>query len=187
VKPGEARIPTLFITGAPGNGKTALARELSELLSRVHEPHAVIDLDELTRGALAERSLDFNLTLALENLAAVWTNFYRHGVRRAVLARIILSESDISRLAGAIPGCDMTVCHVVADDVVASRRIRKRDPGLEADFLEEVGPEVTDQLEELDLPGFTVLNNASTSITDLALEVLERAHWPRPHREENGA
>ena len=185
MNPGEEPIPTLFITGAPGNGKTALARELSEILWRVREPHAVIDLDELARGVLAERSLDFNLTLALENLAAVWANFYRHGVRRAVLARVILSESDVTRLAAAIPSCDMTVCRVVADDVVANRRIRERDPGLGADFLAAVGPEISDQLGELDLPGFTVQNNASTSITDLALEVLERANWPRPHRGEN--
>ena len=68
----RARVPTLFITGAPGSGKTTLAREMSEILALVLEPYALIDLDELARGVIPEQSLDFNLDLAVDNLAAVW-------------------------------------------------------------------------------------------------------------------
>ena len=45
-------VEVLFLTGQPGSGKTALAKELSELLWQCREPHAVIDLDELCRGVL---------------------------------------------------------------------------------------------------------------------------------------
>jgi adenylylsulfate kinase-like enzyme len=52
-------VPTLFITGAPGSGKTALAKEVSELLWRMREPHAVVDVDELSRGVLPGGTSDF--------------------------------------------------------------------------------------------------------------------------------
>ena len=42
-------IPVLLLTGAPGAGKTALAKEIGEQLFHAAVPHAVIDLDELAR------------------------------------------------------------------------------------------------------------------------------------------
>jgi hypothetical protein len=175
---GRERVPTLLVTGAPGAGKTAVAREMSEMLSRVGEPHALIDLDELTRGTLAEPSLDFNLSLAVENLAAVWENFRKRGVRRALLARVILSLDEVHRFASAIPGSDVTVCRVAADADVEDRRIRERDPGISASFLSELAPDVEEQMAGLRLPGFTVHNGPDTSITELARAVLQRARWP---------
>jgi hypothetical protein len=157
---------------------------MSEILALVNEPHALIDLDELARGVVPEQSLDFNLDLAVDNLAAVWQNYRDRGVRRAILARVVVSESDIDRLAHAIPGCDLTICRVVADDALTTDRIRDRDPGLEAEFVTEVAPEVSDQLEELDLPGLVVENDAGTPITQLAFDVLQRTGWPRPPRSE---
>jgi hypothetical protein len=174
----EDRVPTLLVTGAPGAGKTALARELSEMLARIGEPHALVDLDELTRGVLPEGSLDFNLSLAVENLAAIWENFRKRGARRALLARVILSVDEVGRFASAIPGSEVTVCRIVSEAGVEDRRIRERDPGISASFVAEVASDVEEQMAGLHLPGFTVHNGSATSITELAREVLRRAQWP---------
>jgi dephospho-CoA kinase len=175
-------VPTLFITGAPGSGKTALAKEVSELLWQVDEPHAVIDLDELCRGVLPGGTTDFNRALAVENLAAVWANFERVGVRRLVLARVIQSADDLDSFAQAIPHCDLAVCRVTAPRSTIVDRIRRREVGSAAPFLERVSCELDDEVPRLDLPGFVVENRESRSITELAFEVLERINWPRPSR-----
>ena len=98
----------------PVPGKTALAKEVSELLWQVDEPHAVIDVNELCRGVLPAGTTDFNRSLAVENLAAVWANFERAGVRRLVLARAIQSADDLDYFAQAISGCTLAACRVTA-------------------------------------------------------------------------
>ena len=51
--PADNPVEVLFLTGQPGAGKTAVAKELGELLWKIREPHAIIDLDELCRGCTA--------------------------------------------------------------------------------------------------------------------------------------
>ena len=170
-------VPTLFITGAQGPGRP-LAKEVSELLWRVHEPHAVVDVDELCRGVLPEGTSDFNRALAVENLAAVWTNFERAGVRRLVLARVIQSTEDLDRFAQAIPGCDLAVCRVTAPRSTIVDRIRRREAGSAASFLERVSRELDGEIARLDLPGFVVENGDARSIGDLAVECSSESTGP---------
>ncbi len=178
------RVAALFITGAPGSGKTALAKEISELLWQVNEPHAVIDIDELCRGVLPHANADFNRDLAARNLAAVWANFAAEGVRRVVLARIVQAAEDIAHFENAIPGCSLAVCRVNADPSTIEARLHQREPGSARDFLSRVTHDLADTITNLDLACIDVLNGRSTSIVRLAFEVLERADWPRPGRAE---
>ena len=153
---------------------------MSELLWRVHEPHAVVDVDELCRGVLPGGTSDFNRSLAVRNLAAVWANFAAAGVRRLILVRVIQSRDDLDLYVQAIPGCDLVVCRVTADRATITRRIREREPGLARPFLTRVSEELDDSIAALDVPGFVVENWDGRSITDLAFEVLEQIDWPRP-------
>ena len=174
----SARVPALFLTGAPGSGKTAVAHEISELLWQIGEPHAVIDVDELARGVLPTGSDDFNLALAATNLAAVWENFRAVGVRRLVLARIVQGPEELQRLCDALPDCDITVCRVTATRQEIRERIARREAGSAREFLLNVSERVNGALDGAGLPGFVVENNASSQLTRVAQQILDRLGWP---------
>ncbi len=174
----DSRVPAIFLTGGPGSGKTALAHEISELLWRLGEPHAVIDLDELGRGVIPGGSDDFNLSLTVDNMKAVWENFRAAGVRRLVLARVVRTPAELQRLVDAIPECDVTVWHVVASDEAIAARIARREAGSARDFLLTVARDLN--ADSTGLLGTRVVNEGAASITDVARSVLTQAHWPCP-------
>ena len=155
-----------------------MAHEISELLSRIGEPHAVIDVDELARGVLPTGSDDFNLALAATNLAAVWENFRAVGVRRLVLARIVQGPEELQRLCDALPDCDITVCRVTATRQEIRERIARREAGSAREFLLDVSERVNAALDDARLPGFVVDNNASSQLTQVAQQILDRLGWP---------
>jgi dephospho-CoA kinase len=174
----DSTVPALFLTGGPGSGKTALAHEISELLWQLDEPHVVIDLDELGRGVIPGGSDDFNLSLTIDNMKAVWENFRAAGVRRLVLARVVRTSAELQRLVDAIPDCDVSVWHVAASDEVVAARIARREAGSARDFLLKVARDLN--ADSTGLLGTKVLNDGAASITDMARSVLTQAHWPCP-------
>jgi hypothetical protein len=175
----DSPVEVLFLTGQPGAGKSAVAKELSEMLWRSREPHAVIDLDELCRGLLPTKSTDFNRSLAVANLTAVWANFYAAGVRRLILARIIESPDDIHQFGGAIPNAHITVCLLNAPQDIVQQRITEREPGTARNFLLTVTNRIAEQIASLDLPGIRV-DNGQRPLNQVAREILEYAGWPCP-------
>jgi hypothetical protein len=175
----ENRVDVLFLTGQPGAGKSAVAKEISDLFWRIHEPHAVIDLDELCRGILLTPTADFNRSLAVANLAAVWANFHAAGVRRLILARILESPDDIERFARAIPNAQITLCLLQAPQDTIRQRITEREPGSSRAFLLSLTPRIGERIATLDLPGIRVENGARP-VTEVAREILTRIGWPCP-------
>jgi adenylylsulfate kinase-like enzyme len=173
------RVEVLFLTGQPGAGKTAVAKELSELLWRSREPHAVIDLDELCRGLLPAQTTDFNRSLAVANLTAVWANFYGAGVRRLILARIIQSAEDLNQFTAAIPNAQITVCLLQVPEETIRQRLIQREPGTARTFLLTVTTHIAQQIARLDLPGIAV-DNGQRPLTEVAREILTLVNWPSP-------
>jgi hypothetical protein len=172
-------VEVLFLTGQPGSGKTAVAKELSELLWQLREPHAVIDLDELCRGVLPVPTKNFNRALAVANLTAVWANFHAAGVRRLILARMIESLDDLERFGNAIPNVHVTLCVLQAPDYMIRQRIIKREPGSARTFLLTASSRIAAQMADLNLSGICV-DNGQRSITEVACEILQLVQWPCP-------
>jgi len=175
----DNHVEVLFLTGQPGAGKTAVAKELSELLWQLREPHAVIDLDELCRGVLPTPTMNFNRALAVANLTAVWANFHTAGVRRLILARMIESLDDLERFGNAIPNAHVTLCVLRAPERMIRQRIIKREPGTARTFLLTASTRIAAQMADLNLTGICV-DNGQRSITEVAREILEHVHWPCP-------
>lgn len=177
-------VEVLFLTGQPGAGKTAVAKELSEQLWKIREPHAVIDLDELSRGVLPKQNADFNRTLAITNLQAVWANFYAAGVRRLILAWIVQAPDDLERISRAIPEAHVTVCLLQAPSEMVQERISTREAGSAKIFLLGLTQQIADKILALELPGMRV-DNGQRPLADVAREILERAGWSYPQSKSN--
>jgi adenylylsulfate kinase len=93
----ETNVPVLLITGPPGVGKTAVAAEVSELLDQAGAAHAFVDIDSL-RWCYPRPAQDrFRVALAMNNLAAIWTNFQAAGAARLILADVLESRGDLER------------------------------------------------------------------------------------------
>jgi adenylylsulfate kinase-like enzyme len=173
----ESPVEVLFLTGQPGAGKTAVAKELSELLWRSREPHAVIDLDELCRGFFPLQTSGYNRSLAIANLKAVWENFQAAGVRRVILARIIESLDDIQAFGGAIPNAHITVCSLTASPEMIQQRLTEREPGSARPFLLNVTTQIAERIGSLDLPGIRV-DNSERSVNEVARHIIQQLNWP---------
>ena len=132
------RVSALLVIGAPGSGKTALIKEISECLYRAGEHHTVIDLDELCRGVLPGADDDFLIDLAVENLTTVWGNFRRRGARRLVMARVVRSSAALDAIISAVPDCEVTVCRLSVGAETVQSRLRQREAGSSFDFLASI-------------------------------------------------
>jgi adenylylsulfate kinase len=86
-------VRTLLITGPVGVGKTTVAEAIGDQLSKTGTPHAVVDLDWLSKCWPAPSSDPFHFELQLRNLRAVTRNCAKAGARRLVLAGVVESRA----------------------------------------------------------------------------------------------
>ena len=119
-----------MITGTVGAGKTAVAREIGELLrlNRVAGGMkmvcGVIDLDALSYVAAGPVEDRFNSNFVLENLKAIWPNYAARGVDHLVLARYVGAAYEVEASREAIPSATVTVCRVTAPPETVQDRCR---------------------------------------------------------------
>lgn len=132
--PGGGERAVLLITGTVGAGKTTTAEAMGDRLGEQGVPHAVVDLDWLSRSWPTPADDPFNSALELENLAAVAVNFFRAGSSRLVLAGVVESQGMRSRYEQAV-GLPVVVCRLQVDlERVRRRLARRHRPGRERDW-----------------------------------------------------
>ena len=167
----------LLITGTVGAGKTALAREVGELLRRSGVAGGMIDLDALSYACAGPVEDRFNADLVVRNLTAIWPNYQARGVDHLVLARYVAHAGELEAYRAAIPFSTLTVCRVTAPAPTVRERLRRREIGVERDFLLALSQTLAAEPGDRAFEDFIVENGPDRSITDVAEEVLARAGW----------
>ena len=180
--PDDLDVACLLITGTAGSGKSAVAKEIGELLRLEATGYAVIDLD-----AIAKCTTDppvpgrFESALLVANLAAIWPNYQHYGVRHLVLARAVVSHDELETLRACIPRSHWTVCRLTAPDELLADRLRAREPGTALKFLIRVSRELAIEMDERQIENYVVANT-ERSLTEVSTDVLDQwlEHLPAP-------
>lgn len=165
----------MLISGTVGSGKTTIGGEIADTLAERKIPSAFIDLDAL--AFQWPPSSKWNNDLLFENLASIWPNYAEHATTHLVLAHVLEDPDDLPRYREAIPGIEITVCRLIADEEVRKERLRRRmPPGGGLDWHLNRTVELHDILEAAKFEDFVVVND-DRPVRQVALEVLEKAGW----------
>ncbi len=140
----------VLITGVYGSGKSSVAAEISYLLERRRQPHALLDLDYLGWGGNDFDDHAAGFGLMLRNLAAVASNYRDAGVSVFIVAYFI-RDRDALRAVREATGISLRVVRLsvpllaieqrLAADVTSGRRDDQREAASSIASGEGVGVE----------------------------------------------
>jgi adenylylsulfate kinase len=121
----------LLLNGACGVGKTTLAEAVSDALNERKIPHAVIDLDALSKVFPRPQDDPYGTTIALRNLTTLMPNFGAHAL---ILARVIETEAELRALEAALGPCQITHILLRANLTTLHSRLARRETGESLDW-----------------------------------------------------
>ena len=98
------------------------------------------------------------------------------GVDRFLLARAIENRAMLRRCVEAAAAREVVVCRLTASVDTMQQRVGSRERGLCSDRYIERVKTLNEALDDAQLENF-VVTNKDRSLTEVANEVLERAHW----------
>jgi len=112
----------LLLTGTVGTGKTTVATEIGDQLSKMNLPNAVIDLDWLGWVNVGDE-FDRYDQLIMQNLISSWQNYHAVGVNYLVLARALLQREPADILTEAFPNTSITIIRLTAAKETIEQRL----------------------------------------------------------------
>ncbi|AZI57186.1 hypothetical protein EH165_02455 [Nakamurella antarctica] len=171
------RWASLLITGTVGVGKTTVAEAVGDLLAVRNVPHAMVDLDQLSRYWPPPDGDRFNYATLLRNLESVAANYRAAGALCLVLAGVIEQRSELQDYERAL-GCPISIVRLRADPLVLADRLRDRHRN-DADGLAwhlARAPELTAVLDLADVMDAEV-DTTGRLIPEVAADVLASVGW----------
>lgn len=168
----------LLISGPVGVGKTSIAGAVSSLLQEENVPHTFIDLDALTYTYPRIENDPFNSALALESLAAIWTNCRKRGSKNLVVSRVIEKRSDAEAIADVVNISNPVLCRLTASDSTLQGRIRARKSGSNISWQENRSAQLSAAMDRAQIEDFCIATE-DRSITDIATEINQLMTWFR--------
>jgi chloramphenicol 3-O-phosphotransferase len=137
-------VPTIFITGPVGVGKTIVASDVSWIAEAAGIPHGGIDVDALTWMHPSPPA-----SLAYDNVGLLWDSYCRAGATHLILAQVIYSRADLDGFRRAIPGCELTVFRLRAELETLLARVAQREQGGPGESVHrQQAEELFDQMEQ---------------------------------------
>jgi chloramphenicol 3-O-phosphotransferase len=165
-------VPTIFVTGPVGVGKTIVASDVSWLAEQAGIPHGGLDVDAVTWV-----HPDPPWTMAFENTAAVWEAYRAAGATHLILAQVIDSRADLDGFRRAVPGAEITVFRLRADLETLFARVAERErggPG--AAFHQRQAEQLFHRMEEAEVEDHLV-ETTGRSAHEVAAEIFELSDW----------
>jgi hypothetical protein len=167
-------IPTLFVTGPIGVGKTAVLREADVLLVEAGVCHATVELEEIAR-CWTEATKPARVSFVYKNLASLWPNFAAVGATRLLISGLVERRSEVQRVSEAVPDAVVTVVRLKAPLGVLEQRIRVREPAASEGELD--GARWWTQHYQREHPEDYLVESDQRPLRDIAGEVLRLAGW----------
>ena len=165
-------VPTIFITGPVGVGKTIVASDVSWLAEAAGIPHGGLDVDGVTWMHPAPPS-----ELAYENVRSVWEAYRLAGATHLILAQVIYSRADLEGFRAAVPGADITVFRLRAElGTLLDRVVRRERDGPGAPIHLRQAEELFHQMESAGVEDHVVETDERPA-HDVAREIFKLSGW----------
>lgn len=164
----------LILHGSPGSGKSTIADAVSELLREADTPHAIIDLDEISRIFPTQ-----DPSFSKKNLKAIWPNYAAVQGLRGIIPTVIVDKEELRLLRDALPEAKFMICELMAPEEVLKERVMAREPN---EFWQKTLLKWLDvyrnRSEDQKFGDFEV-DTHDKSVEEAAREVVAKAGWEK--------